>query len=211
MPRTRPRDDEDDDDDRPRPRKKKRRRRGGSSHTAAWVMGGTVLGLALVAVIVVVIRSSRGDNADAKKPQNTGDAIRDARDRLPDPADGVIAFDTAFPPAHWTHQDFADFLRSQKVGVAIRPDPALRSPHGEGVWFEDTRDLKRGNRKGRLRVYRCPTHRDALRQVAAMRPEVWLPYAAGNFAIGFDSKDDVTDEDLEFSTHLKGAFFKPRP
>ena len=52
--------------------------------------------------------------------------------------------------------------------------------------------------------------RDALRQVAVMRPEVWIPYAAGNFAIGHDSKDDVSDEDLDFSTHLKGAFFGPR-
>lgn len=207
MARKRPR---DDDYDAP-PRRKRRRNR--SSNTTAWVVGIS-LGLCLLVVVIFVVRQSRGDRAAARKPddpRNTGDAIQDARNRLPDPADGVIPFETNFPPANWTHQDFANFLRTKGVAVEVQNDPGLRSPHGDGVWFVDTRDLKwGGGRKGRVRVYRCPTQRDALRQVAAMRPEVWIPYAAGNFAIGFDSKDNPTDEDLDFSTRLKGAFFGPR-
>jgi hypothetical protein len=144
-------------------------------------------------------------------PRNTGDAIQAARNRLDDPADGVIPFDANFPPPNWTHQDFADFLGKKGVVVEIQHDPGLRSPNGEGVWFVDTGEPKwKGPRKGRVRVYRCPTPRDARRQVAVMRPEVWIPYAAGNFAIGFDSKDDVSDDDLDFSTRLKQTFFGPR-
>lgn len=194
-----------------RPRRRNARR-GRSGSPVAWVVG-TFLGLCLLVAVVLAVRLSR-DGGGAKDnrtdAQKTGDAIDDARNRLADPADGVIAFDAGFPPPHWTHQDFANFLAKQGVVVEIQQDGGLRSSHGVGVWFVDTRDLKRGSGKGRLRVYRCPTQRDALRQVAAMRPEVWLPYAAGNFAIGFDSKDNPSDEDLDFSIHLKGAFFKPR-
>lgn len=210
MPRSR----HDDDDPPPRPRKKRVGRRNKSGNSVGWIVLGTMLSVVLVVAVVLAVRlsrSERGDPKDPRDPKNTGDAIADARNRLDDPADGVIPLDTAFPPASWTHQDFANFLRTKGVVVEIQPDPGLRSSHGEGVWFVDTGEPKwKGPRKGRVRVYRCPTQRDALRQVAAMRPEVWIPYAAGNFAIGFDSKDNPTDDDLDFGRRLKDTFFGPR-
>lgn len=206
MPRRRY--DDDDDDYLLQLRRRKRRRR--QSNAVLWIVGSVILGLTLLAVVIVAIVARPSRSERKEDPKNTGDAIMDARNRLADPADGVIPLDTNFPPANWTHEDFADFLRTKGVVVTIQHDPSLRSPHGEGVWFVDTRAPRGGGRYGRIRVYRCPTQRDALRQVAVMRPEVWNPYAAGNFAIGHDSKDDVSDDDIDFSTRLKGAFFQPR-
>jgi hypothetical protein len=173
-----------------------------------WVVSGVFLGAGLLVTVILVILVTRLSRGERDRPKDPGDAIADARARLDDPADGVIPLTTTFPPANWTHQDLADHLGSKGLAVVIRRDPGLRSPHGEGVWFEDTRDLKRGGaRKGRVRVFLCRSPRDAARQVAVMRPEVWLPYAAGNFAIGHDSTDNPTDEDMDFASQLKQRGF----
>src|SRR5690349_3619053 len=109
-----PRSHYEDDDDLPRPRRRTRRRR--QSSAVPWIVGGVVLGLSLLVIVVVIVvaRPSRGGR---ENPKNTGDAIAAARNRLDDPADGVIPFSTTFPPADWTHQDLANFLRTKGVVV----------------------------------------------------------------------------------------------
>ena len=217
MPRKRPRDDDYDDLPR-RPRRPKRRR---ESNPTPWIVGGILGTLFLVGVVVTVVSIARKGGADGGASHGpAGDAFRGLGGLGGLGSRMVKVGDREFPeemlindaimmsgkrdiPANWTHQDLAEFLRSKGIPVTIQP--GLASPNGQGVWFVDARPNVA--KRGRVRVYRCPSQRDAARQVVAMGSE-WLPYVVGHFAVGFDVKENPSDDDLHFSTKVKGHLFQ---
>lgn len=210
---------DDDDDDTPPPRKKKRRRRGPATDSTPIIVGGVILGVCFLAAIIVLVASSGRSSSDSGGSSfggsGGGDKGRGSEGPMvPGPGgrlfpeemliNDAITFGSQFnPPLTWTHQDLADHLRKKGWPVTIRHDPSLGSTNGQGVWFEDARpDV---TRKGKTRVYRCPSKRDAARQIVAMQSHLWLPILVGHFAVGHDGKDNPSDEDLHFDSHVRNA------
>ena len=210
MPRNRPRDDDDDDDDdAPRaPRKKKTRRPARKSNSTPWIVGGVLGTLALVGIVVLVVSLTRAKDGPGGKDGSGGKLVRGPGGReFPEEMliNDAITFGSKLDvPANWTHQDLANYLNTKGMPVTIQQDPGMRSANGEGVWFVDARP---NSKRGKVRVYRCASKQDAARQVVAMGSE-WLPYVVGHFAVGFDVKENPSDDDIHFGMNVKNHLFQ---
>jgi hypothetical protein len=207
VPRNRPRDDDDDDDydDAPRPRRPKRRRR---SNSTPWIVGGVLGTLALVGIVVLVVTLNKRNDGPGS---GGGRTVKLGNKEFPEEMliNDAITFGSKLDvPANWTHQDLANYLNTKGLSVTIQHDPSLGSANGQGVWFVDARPPANPNetrvKRGRIRVYHCPSQRDAARQVVAMRSELYLPYVVGHFAVGIDGHQEPPDEDVFFDMNVKG-------
>ena len=202
MARKRRRDDDDDDDDTPPRRRPRRRRRGDST---PWVVGGVLLGVALLVGIVLAVALTKGK--DGAKGGNSK-MVKLGNKEFPEEMliNDVLTMGQGFePPLTWTHQDLAEHLRKKGIPVTIQHDASLGSANGQGVWFVDARP---NAKRGRVRVYRCPSKRDAARQVVAMKSELYIPYIVGHFAVGIDGHTEPSDDDVFFNMNVKSILMQ---
>lgn len=197
-PRRRPRDD-DDDDFPTRPRKLRRRSRGSAT---PWVLGGLGLGLAVMAAVVAYYAVFKSTGGGSGGDAAGGGADEPDKERVEE----ALAFASPFnPPETWTLQDLAEHFRAKGLPVTIRPAPTAGKSFGEAVYFEDARPNV--TRRGKIRVFRCASKRDAAKQIVLMKPERYLPRVVGHFAIGHDGREYPADEDLEYGGRVKSSVY----